>query len=1264
MKKSFILLMLLALAGLLAASQGTISFSGAPTAVEMIRSGQDGLSVRYNLEKLDYKEIETSEGIFTDLWAADYAFTNKPGQPRLPLIRHLISVPVGAEVLPSFTFSQTKSVSLSEAGVNYPLLPMQESVAKSVDPNSVAFVVDREFYNGPAWTDYSSLSVTDLGYMRGERLFALDFVPVRYNPGSGQIEVIHSAEVRVDFIGGDPAATQDLRDRYYSPAFASDLSALVLNPQSERTSLNRYPMGYLIITPESYVAALQPFVEWKSREGFNVTVATTAQTGSTASAIKAYIQNIWNTATTANPAPTYLLIVGDVAQVPSNSGTTGSHITDLTYVRLQGTDFLPEMYFGRFSAITAAEVTNQVNKTLMHEQYTMPSDAYLGETVLIAGVDSNFGNSHANGQVNYGINNYFNTAHGINSHNYMYPASGSSESAILGNINAGVGYVNYTAHGNETTWADPSMSISNINAMTNTNKYPVVIGNCCLTNAFNTGVCFGEAFLRATNKGAVAYIGGTNSTYWDEDYWWAVGYKPPVVSGGSPYVPNRIGSYDTMFHEHNEAFADWGNSTGAVTMMGNLAVVQANSSRINYYWEIYSIMGDPSLIPYLGIPATNSFQAPTTMFLGLGSQEITADPYSYVAISMNNVLHGSGLADATGSLTLNYTPFTEPGTAQIVVTRSLRKPVVANVQVIPNAGAYVTVSPLTVNDPNSNGIAEAGETISLDLTFNNAGTQTASGCVATIATANPHVTLLSNTANIGTVPASGNITVNDIFSILIHPSIPDQEVVAFEITVASGTDQWTTNRNLTVNAPNVGIGSTSIFDASGNGFLEPGEVVTVTVNITNTGHMPTESGTLTIVENNPSVTIDNTNFMLPAINVGINIPITFIVTLGADLSDGMVIPVGLAITAGVQNINQTVLLPIGMLGDGFESGNFSAFPWSNVSSVPWTVQSGSSNAHSGNFVAKSGTISHSGSTELAVTMNVGADGNITFWRKVSSEANYDFLRFFIDGTEAGSWSGTQAWAQLSYPVTAGNRTFKWVYSKDSSYSTGSDCAWIDDIVFPMAGSGELPLIYVPTEDIVFMNVQANDILAADFIVRNLGSTDLAGMISVPAGFGLSEGGSNLPGDYAYTVPAGENRIYTLTYTVPNPPQNVTDEITITSNDANLPVVNIPVQVQTSVANSDPVVPLVTSLEGNFPNPFNPETAIRFSTREPGSVRLSVFNLKGQLVKTLVSGDLPAGYHKIVWNGRDNSGHGVASGIYLYRMETPGYSKTNKMMLLK
>ena len=77
------------------------------------------------------------------------------------------------------------------------------------------------------------------------------------------------------------------------------------------------------------------------------------------------------------------------------------------------------------------------------------------------------------------------------------------------------------------------------------------------------------------------------------------------------------------------------------------------------------------------------------------------------------------------------------------------------------------------------------------------------------------------------------------------------------------------------------------------------------------------------------------------------------------------------------------------------------------------------------------------------------DGDITFYCKVSSESRYDYLTFYIDGVEKDKWAGDEDWAEVSFPVSAGTRTFEWTYSKDGSASKGNDTAWIDDIVFPI-----------------------------------------------------------------------------------------------------------------------------------------------------------------------------------------------------------------------
>ncbi len=137
---------------------------------------------------------------------------------------------------------------------------------------------------------------------------------------------------------------------------------------------------------------------------------------------------------------------------------------------------------------------------------------------------------------------------------------------------------------------------------------------------------------------------------------------------------------------------------------------------------------------------------------------------------------------------------------------------------------------------------------------------------------------------------------------------------------------------------------------------------------------------------------------------------------------------------------------LGAANEGFESGAFDLYPWSNVSASPWTIQA--SEHYSGSYAAKAGTITHLQNTSLSLTMNISAAGDISFFHKVSSEANYDYFRFFIDGVQQAQWSGSVNWTQQSYPVTPGARTFTWTYFKDQGVNTGSDTAWLDHIIFP------------------------------------------------------------------------------------------------------------------------------------------------------------------------------------------------------------------------
>lgn len=116
----------------------------------------------------------------------------------------------------------------------------------------------------------------------------------------------------------------------------------------------------------------------------------------------------------------------------------------------------------------------------------------------------------------------------------------------------------------------------------------------------------------------------------------------------------------------------------------------------------------------------------------------------------------------------------------------------------------------------------------------------------------------------------------------------------------------------------------------------------------------------------------------------------------------------------------------------------------------WTITSGT--AWDGQYSAKSGSIGNNQTSQMIFSMEVATAGTISFYYKVSSEANYDYLKFYINNQLKGQWSGEVGWTEAVYQVNPGMNTFRWSYEKDVFVVAGQDCAWVDYIVLPPAAT--------------------------------------------------------------------------------------------------------------------------------------------------------------------------------------------------------------------
>ena len=95
-----------------------------------------------------------------------------------------------------------------------------------------------------------------------------------------------------------------------------------------------------------------------------------------------------------------------------------------------------------------------------------------------------------------------------------------------------------------------------------------------------------------------------------------------------------------------------------------------------------------------------------------------------------------------------------------------------------------------------------------------------------------------------------------------------------------------------------------------------------------------------------------------------------------------------------------------------------------------------------------------------------------------------------------------------------------------------------------------------------------------------------------------------------------------------------------------------------------IILAVTELIGNYPNPFNPETVIKYGLKTDTKVLLEIYNLRGQKVKTLINDYQSAGYHQATWNGRDKTGKQTTSGVYFYKFKAGNYTEIKKMIMMK
>lgn len=423
---------------------------------------------------------------------------------------------------------------------------------------------------------------------------------------------------------------------------------------------------------------------------------------------------------------------------------------------------------------------------------------------------------------------------------------------------------------------------------------------------------------------------------------------------------------------------------------------------------------------------------PDGIYMPLESEYIRFDPLTnYTGLSLSE----SGLLSGTVNGFLQNEPIkigvTDKNNVRQFRTYLLNSEgVIVNAEVQPENGEVITF----------------GDHFSLNVEINNINPFTLNNITLSLTSNGAYFEVLENQHFIPLINEWTTDTLWNIFDVLVSADVPDGTNGRFSLLLESDEGSWSRNFSFTAHAPVMEVTSLVLNDGN-NGLLEPGETAWIEIMLHNAGGAPLMDVSAELSSSNPYLEILSSTLEQDTLAVDGNWLLEFEVLLNEQTPLLEIVDISLSVW-GHHDFSFYKTYPIltSLIVEDFETGDFSSFDWEMAGNVPWFITN--ENAFEGNYAARSGMIDDDQASILLLHYDVAYGDSISFYYKVSSETDYDFLKFFINGIEKGSWSGEIDWAQAGYEVSTGNNLFVWRYEKDYSVAGGSDAVWIDFIILP------------------------------------------------------------------------------------------------------------------------------------------------------------------------------------------------------------------------
>ena len=630
--------------GIASSWQGINTTTASKSKIEVASSNVETTNIQFNIDGFHLIPVDTPVGEMYLARLEDGASLLEMGAPDMHKFARSIVIPDDKKM--ALKVISSKYVDYK----NILIAPSKGNLSRLIDPSNVEY----EFgpvYRQDKFFPGDLVGLEDPYILRDVRGQSIVFYPIQYNSVQKVLRVYNNIEVEVYATGPGQinVFNRTSNEPVYSKEFFNVYNNHFLNYSNDARFDYLVDHGnMLVISDGAFLSSMQPLVNWKNKKGIPTEMVNVSDIGSSSSAVESYVENYYN-----DNGLTFLLLVGDIAQIPSPS-VSGS-ASDMSYGCISGNDFYAEVIVGRFSGSTPTQIATQVERSIEYERYPQAGAEWYDNALGIASNQGPGFGGYTDDQFNDFMWDTVLSGFTYDSYEDIYDGSGGSLSQGINAINSGVSIINYTGHGSISSWGNGApLSTSNVNSLTNDNLLPFVITVGCNVGEFqSTNECFAEAWLRATNggepAGAISHFGSTISQSWE-----------PPMHGQYGMMLVLTESYD----EHLT------RTMGGITTNGCMYMNDAQgSSGINEtkYWTYF---GDPS-IPLRTAPPTE-LSVDYDEVIVIGSNEFfvsTGSEGDLVALSQDGDLLASGYTNGSGNLTLDLGDAAmESGELDFVVT--------------------------------------------------------------------------------------------------------------------------------------------------------------------------------------------------------------------------------------------------------------------------------------------------------------------------------------------------------------------------------------------------------------------------------------------------------------------------------------------------------------------------------------------------------------------------------------------------------------------